>query len=183
MAAGNRGHWLESWFKEWNWLSSWVRAWVQRAHPRLGSSWCRGFWAPMRRLSRYSNALLLRLRRHLSIISSHVGSKWWRVIRSRGRRFQAPTRARGATSKTRLSPGAPRRGEWHVIRVNYLSLAMALNNNINSFFFLWINRKALPRWTDQVRVNCENGLEGPQEDGFSWRKYGQKDILQAKYPR
>ncbi|XP_062074532.1 probable WRKY transcription factor 53 [Humulus lupulus] len=44
-------------------------------------------------------------------------------------------------------------------------------------------RKTMPRWTDQVRVSSENGLEGPQEDGYSWRKYGQKDILGAKYPR
>ncbi|EXC02925.1 putative WRKY transcription factor 41 [Morus notabilis] len=44
-------------------------------------------------------------------------------------------------------------------------------------------RKVLPRWTDQVRVSSENGLEGPQDDGYSWRKYGQKDILGAKYPR
>lgn len=27
------------------------------------------------------------------------------------------------------------------------------------------------------------GLEGPLDDGFSWRKYGQKDILGAKHPR
>ncbi|KAK1565402.1 hypothetical protein Q3G72_025764 [Acer saccharum] len=44
-------------------------------------------------------------------------------------------------------------------------------------------RKTQPRWTDKVRVNFDSGLEGPQEDGFSWRKYGQKDILAAKYPR
>ncbi|KAK4843098.1 hypothetical protein QYF36_003995 [Acer negundo] len=44
-------------------------------------------------------------------------------------------------------------------------------------------RKTQPRWTDKVRVSFESGLEGPQEDGFSWRKYGQKDILAAKYPR
>ncbi|GAV65788.1 WRKY domain-containing protein [Cephalotus follicularis] len=44
-------------------------------------------------------------------------------------------------------------------------------------------RKALPKWTEQVRVNSESGLEGPQEDGYNWRKYGQKDILGAKYPR
>ncbi|CAN0840998.1 Probable WRKY transcription factor 41 [Linum grandiflorum] len=44
-------------------------------------------------------------------------------------------------------------------------------------------RKAMPRWTDQVRMSSENGLEGPIDDGFSWRKYGQKDILGAKYPR
>lgn len=44
-------------------------------------------------------------------------------------------------------------------------------------------RKILPRWTQQVRVNPGMGLEGPLDDGFSWRKYGQKDILGAKYPR
>ncbi|KAK8537937.1 hypothetical protein V6N13_096266 [Hibiscus sabdariffa] len=44
-------------------------------------------------------------------------------------------------------------------------------------------RKMLPRWTDQVRVTSESLLEGTHDDGFSWRKYGQKDILGAKYPR
>lgn len=34
-----------------------------------------------------------------------------------------------------------------------------------------------------MKVNSENGLEGPGDDGYSWRKYGQKDILGAKYPR
>uniref|UniRef100_A0A2P2KF72 WRKY transcription factor n=2 Tax=Rhizophora mucronata TaxID=61149 RepID=A0A2P2KF72_RHIMU len=44
-------------------------------------------------------------------------------------------------------------------------------------------RKTMPRWTDQVRVNSGNGLEGPHDYGYNWRKYGQKDILGAKYPR
>ncbi|XVF53048.1 hypothetical protein PTKIN_Ptkin05aG0068100 [Pterospermum kingtungense] len=44
-------------------------------------------------------------------------------------------------------------------------------------------RKILPRWTDQVRVSSDSLLEGPHDDGYSWRKYGQKDILGAKYPR
>ncbi|XWS61287.1 hypothetical protein CRYUN_Cryun07bG0113400 [Craigia yunnanensis] len=44
-------------------------------------------------------------------------------------------------------------------------------------------RKTLPRWTQQVRVTPGTSLEGPLDDGFSWRKYGQKDILGAKYPR
>ncbi|XP_022844606.1 probable WRKY transcription factor 53 [Olea europaea var. sylvestris] len=44
-------------------------------------------------------------------------------------------------------------------------------------------RKMLPTWTEQVSVASENGLEGPTDDGYSWRKYGQKDILGAKYPR
>ncbi|GLT90784.1 hypothetical protein SLE2022_087020 [Rubroshorea leprosula] len=44
-------------------------------------------------------------------------------------------------------------------------------------------RKTQPRWTDQVKVSSEGVLEGPHDDGYSWRKYGQKDILGAKYPR
>ncbi|KAK4744916.1 hypothetical protein SAY87_011228 [Trapa incisa] len=44
-------------------------------------------------------------------------------------------------------------------------------------------RKILPRWTNQVKISAEMGLEGPQDDGYGWRKYGQKDILGSKYPR
>ncbi|KAL3039883.1 hypothetical protein AAZX31_01G210400 [Glycine max] len=44
-------------------------------------------------------------------------------------------------------------------------------------------RKMMPKWTEHIRVKIENGVEGPLEDGYSWRKYGQKDILSAKYPR
>jgi len=32
-------------------------------------------------------------------------------------------------------------------------------------------------------VKIENGVEEPLQDGYSWRKYGQKNILNAKYPR
>ncbi|XP_038986227.1 probable WRKY transcription factor 41 [Phoenix dactylifera] len=44
-------------------------------------------------------------------------------------------------------------------------------------------RRALPRWSGQVRISSGATAEGPIDDGFSWRKYGQKDILGAKYPR
>ncbi|XP_009768979.1 putative WRKY transcription factor 53 [Nicotiana tabacum] len=44
-------------------------------------------------------------------------------------------------------------------------------------------RKSQPTWTEQVKVSAETGFEGPTDDGYSWRKYGQKDILGAKYPR
>ncbi|KAG6388231.1 hypothetical protein SASPL_153431 [Salvia splendens] len=44
-------------------------------------------------------------------------------------------------------------------------------------------RKLQPTWTEQVKVNSGNGLEGPGDDKYRWRKYGQKDILGAKYPR
>ncbi|KAI3882373.1 hypothetical protein MKX03_028073 [Papaver bracteatum] len=44
-------------------------------------------------------------------------------------------------------------------------------------------RKCQPRWKEQVRV-CElSGLQGPLDDGYSWRKYGQKDIFGAAHPR
>lgn len=43
-------------------------------------------------------------------------------------------------------------------------------------------RKGLPRWTTKFRVPDAN-LDATPDDGFSWRKYGQKDILGAKFPR
>ncbi|KAI3756380.1 hypothetical protein L1987_56200 [Smallanthus sonchifolius] len=44
-------------------------------------------------------------------------------------------------------------------------------------------RKAMPTWRHQIRISTENGLEGNTDDGYSWRKYGQKDILGSKFPR
>ncbi|KAI7751719.1 hypothetical protein M8C21_004357 [Ambrosia artemisiifolia] len=44
-------------------------------------------------------------------------------------------------------------------------------------------RKAMPTWQNQIRISTENGLEGNTDDGYSWRKYGQKDILGSKFPR
>ncbi|XP_019057191.1 PREDICTED: probable WRKY transcription factor 41 [Tarenaya hassleriana] len=44
-------------------------------------------------------------------------------------------------------------------------------------------RKTMPKWTEKVRISPERGFEGPQDDGFSWRKYGQKDILASRFPR
>ncbi|KAG5098233.1 hypothetical protein JHK82_048087 [Glycine max] len=41
----------------------------------------------------------------------------------------------------------------------------------------------MPKWAEQIRVKIDNGIEGPLEDCYSWRKYGKKDILSAKYPR
>ncbi|KAG8077430.1 hypothetical protein GUJ93_ZPchr0007g4507 [Zizania palustris] len=43
-------------------------------------------------------------------------------------------------------------------------------------------RKTLPKWSTQVRVRSVQDV-GSLDDGLSWRKYGQKDILGAKYPR
>ncbi|XP_019261387.1 PREDICTED: probable WRKY transcription factor 41 isoform X3 [Nicotiana attenuata] len=42
-------------------------------------------------------------------------------------------------------------------------------------------RKMISRRTEYVYAR--SGAEVPPEDGYSWRKYGQKPILGAKYPR
>lgn len=39
------------------------------------------------------------------------------------------------------------------------------------------------RWTKHIRVEPGMAVEGPLDDGYSWRKYGQKDILGAVHPR
>ncbi|KAL6575653.1 WRKY Transcription Factor [Orobanche hederae] len=44
-------------------------------------------------------------------------------------------------------------------------------------------RKTSPKWSERVRVRSEIGFEGALNDGYNWRKYGQKDILGAIYPR
>lgn len=41
----------------------------------------------------------------------------------------------------------------------------------------------MPMWTEQVKLYLGTAPEGSMEDGYSWRKYGQKDILGAKFPR
>lgn len=43
-------------------------------------------------------------------------------------------------------------------------------------------RKTTERWTKQVRVSAVTG-QCEFNDGSSWRKYGQKSILGAKFPR
>lgn len=40
-------------------------------------------------------------------------------------------------------------------------------------------RKALPQWSELAQVSTGTGLA----DGYNWRKYGQKDILGATFPR
>lgn len=59
--------------------------------------------------------------------------------------------------------------EFDLIKVSFLLL-----------FWWGICRKTSPRWTEQVRV-CSG--KGTGDDGYSWRKYGQKDILGANFPR
>ncbi|KZV35191.1 putative WRKY transcription factor 53-like [Dorcoceras hygrometricum] len=61
-----------------------------------------------------------------------------------------------------------------------------LNKNINDnqdYMNASKRRKMQHTWTEKVKADSKNGLEGPTDDGYSWRKYGQKYILGAKYPR
>ncbi|XP_004502612.1 probable WRKY transcription factor 53 [Cicer arietinum] len=45
-------------------------------------------------------------------------------------------------------------------------------------------RNTMPiRWTKKIRVTPGVRVEGPLDDGYSWRKYGQKEILGALHPR
>ncbi|XP_023542944.1 probable WRKY transcription factor 53 [Cucurbita pepo subsp. pepo] len=44
-------------------------------------------------------------------------------------------------------------------------------------------RNILPTWTLKFQVTPGMALEGSLDDGFSWRKYGQKGIFGAKHPR
>ncbi|KAL9328762.1 hypothetical protein ACSQ67_003765 [Phaseolus vulgaris] len=55
-----------------------------------------------------------------------------------------------------------------------------LNQNAKKRFRF---RKSMSKWTEQVRVKIQDGVEEPLHDGYSWRKYGQKKILTAKHPR
>ncbi|XP_010538825.1 PREDICTED: probable WRKY transcription factor 53 isoform X2 [Tarenaya hassleriana] len=56
-------------------------------------------------------------------------------------------------------------------------------SNLQGYNFNSKKRKMMPKWTEQVRISPERGLDGPQDDGYNWRKYGQKDILGARFPR
>lgn len=44
-------------------------------------------------------------------------------------------------------------------------------------------RKTMEKQKYQITVSSTGGAETPVEDGHSWRKYGQKEILGAKHPR
>ncbi|GER46695.1 WRKY transcription factor [Striga asiatica] len=44
-------------------------------------------------------------------------------------------------------------------------------------------RTTVANWSEKMKVSPEIGIEGQLDDGYSWRKYGQKDILGSNYPR
>lgn len=39
------------------------------------------------------------------------------------------------------------------------------------------------KWTQQVKVISQTGFDILPDDGYIWRKYGQKELLDSKYPR
>ncbi|XP_071725211.1 probable WRKY transcription factor 46 [Rutidosis leptorrhynchoides] len=44
--------------------------------------------------------------------------------------------------------------------------------------------KIMPQWTEQVQVcSGDTDIGGSLDDGYGWRKYGQKEILGSKFPR
>ncbi|XP_016453843.1 putative WRKY transcription factor 53 isoform X2 [Nicotiana tabacum] len=45
------------------------------------------------------------------------------------------------------------------------------------------SKKSQPTRTGQVRFITKGGSEGSLDDGYNWRKYGQRCILGAKFPR
>nr|AIY62479.1 WRKY90 [Gossypium aridum] len=44
-------------------------------------------------------------------------------------------------------------------------------------------RKTSSGWTEQLRACSGTSLDNPVDDGFCWRKYGQKAILGSNFPR
>lgn len=46
-----------------------------------------------------------------------------------------------------------------------------------------IYRNARTQWSERVQVPLGTGVEGPPCDEYSWRKYGQKNILGTTFPR
>ncbi|KAL1535970.1 transcription factor WRKY19-like [Salvia divinorum] len=44
-------------------------------------------------------------------------------------------------------------------------------------------RKTMPRWSEHVHICSGARGEAQLDDGYNWRKYGQKDILGTNHPR
>ncbi|RZC84870.1 hypothetical protein C5167_047652 [Papaver somniferum] len=65
----------------------------------------------------------------------------------------------------------------------HISTGSHLSDSNSDFIPGGSRKRAVVRWTEQVRASSETGLEGPLHDGYNWKKYGQKDIRGRKYPR
>lgn len=61
---------------------------------------------------------------------------------------------------------------------------MASSSCINAFLYFWLYRKdEADKIVRRVPAPRMGNLDLPPEDGFTWRKYGQKEILGCKHPR
>jgi hypothetical protein len=57
-------------------------------------------------------------------------------------------------------------------------------SQLTNVVFVWCRKgTTTPGVRKQVRVPSVRDYAAALDDGFSWRKYGQKEILGAKYPR
>ncbi|CAN6195616.1 unnamed protein product [Urochloa humidicola] len=63
------------------------------------------------------------------------------------------------------------------------SAASPLSDASDAPFKTTKKRRTTGKVKNQVRVSAAGGGDIPSHDGHSWRKYGQKEILGAKYPR
>ncbi|XP_057495933.1 probable WRKY transcription factor 41 [Actinidia eriantha] len=73
--------------------------------------------------------------------------------------------------------------EFQVDRILETSQALSGSNPMSEVSKdVYKRRKTPPQQTEQVRIYCGKRLSLP-DDGFSWRKYGQKDIMGANFPR
>ncbi|CAN6217354.1 unnamed protein product [Urochloa humidicola] len=63
------------------------------------------------------------------------------------------------------------------------SAASPLSDASDAPFKTTKKRSTTGKVKNQVRVSAAGGSDIPSDDGHSWRKYGQKEILGAKYPR
>lgn len=55
---------------------------------------------------------------------------------------------------------------------------------VNGFFYFWLYRKdEADKIVERVPAPQMGNLDLPPEDGFTWRKYGQKEILGCRHPR
>lgn len=87
----------------------------------------------------------------------------------------APVQPACPTIKTVLESTVPNIGSMHTENSARVSRNSERREMLNK-------RNKQPKWTKSV-ISTPGGEVEALEDGYSWRKYGQKDILGASHPR